>query len=191
MKIFATRALTLLLLAAATRNDGAKTAPAATPTAHPLDAIYVPAGLVAPVDLPLALMMGGHVVFIGNGLLEQMQEHGWFETMMIQRFSADDLVLRTLAWSADEVNLMPRPDEFVLPLPTGHAAARGVWLVSQHQPVGHRVRPVGLASRQLPVFAAAVHSLNAPYPDIHLSAGQYFPADSGTCGQDFVASEHL
>ncbi len=78
----------------------------------PLDPICGPAALIAPVDLPLALKKGDHVVFIGNGLLEQMQEHGWFEAMMLQRFSTNDLVLRTLAWSADEVNLMPRPDEF-------------------------------------------------------------------------------
>lgn len=41
-----------------------------------------------------------------------------------------------------------------------------------------------------PVFASAVHALNAPYPDIHVPAGSYFPAYSGTCGQDFLTSSH-
>ncbi|MES2595451.1 MAG: PVC-type heme-binding CxxCH protein [Verrucomicrobiota bacterium] len=41
-----------------------------------------------------------------------------------------------------------------------------------------------------PVFASAVHALNAPYPDIHVPAGAYFPAYSGTCGQEFLSSSH-
>lgn len=41
-----------------------------------------------------------------------------------------------------------------------------------------------------PVFASAVHALNAPYPDIHVPAGNYFPAYSGTCGQEFLTSSH-
>lgn len=41
-----------------------------------------------------------------------------------------------------------------------------------------------------PVFASAVHALNAPYPDIHIPAGNYFPAYSGTCGQEFLSSSH-
>ncbi len=80
--------------------------------AETLDTICGPAALIAPVELPLTLKKGEHVVFIGNGLFEQMQEHGSFEAMLFQRFPTHELVLRTLAWSADEVNLMPRPDEF-------------------------------------------------------------------------------
>ncbi len=41
-----------------------------------------------------------------------------------------------------------------------------------------------------PVFASAVHALNAPYPDIHIPAGNYLPAYSGTCGQEFLTSSH-
>ena len=41
-----------------------------------------------------------------------------------------------------------------------------------------------------PVFASAVHALNAPYPDIHIPAGNYFPAYSGTCGQEFLTSSN-
>lgn len=41
-----------------------------------------------------------------------------------------------------------------------------------------------------PVFASAVHAPNAPYPDIHIPAGSYLPAYSGTCGQEFLTSSH-
>lgn len=42
-----------------------------------------------------------------------------------------------------------------------------------------------------PVFATAVQALNAPYPDVHVPAGAYFPAYSGTCGQDFIYSKNF
>ncbi len=41
-----------------------------------------------------------------------------------------------------------------------------------------------------PVFAEAVHALNPAYPDIHVPAGNYFPAYSGTCGQEFLHNAH-
>jgi plastocyanin len=41
-----------------------------------------------------------------------------------------------------------------------------------------------------PVFASAVHALNTPYPQLHVPAGNYFPAYSGTCGQEFLTSSH-
>jgi len=41
-----------------------------------------------------------------------------------------------------------------------------------------------------PIFAAAVHALNPPYPEIHVPAGSYFPAYSGTCGHEFLTSSH-
>ena len=40
-----------------------------------------------------------------------------------------------------------------------------------------------------PVYAAAIHARNAVYPNIHAPAGSYFPAYSGTCGQEFVTSK--
>ncbi len=42
-----------------------------------------------------------------------------------------------------------------------------------------------------PVFATAVHALNAPYPLIHVPAGNYIRAYSGTCGQEFVYNNHF
>ena len=42
-----------------------------------------------------------------------------------------------------------------------------------------------------PVFASAVHALNPPYPQQHVPAGDYFPAYSGTCGQEFIYTRHF
>lgn len=42
-----------------------------------------------------------------------------------------------------------------------------------------------------PVFAAAVHAKNAPYPNIHVPAGKYIKAYSGTCGQEFIYNPHF
>ncbi|MBI1371932.1 MAG: hypothetical protein GC159_04115 [Phycisphaera sp.] len=69
---------------------------------------------VAPVDttLPLDLHEGEHVVFIGNTLFDRAQDFGYFETMMQQAHPDLHLVVRTLAWSADEIDLQPRPDNF-------------------------------------------------------------------------------
>jgi lysophospholipase L1-like esterase/uncharacterized cupredoxin-like copper-binding protein len=42
-----------------------------------------------------------------------------------------------------------------------------------------------------PVFASAVHALNPPFPQQHVSAGNFFPAYSGTCGQEFFTGRHF
>ncbi len=42
-----------------------------------------------------------------------------------------------------------------------------------------------------PVFASAVHALNPPFPQQHVPAGNFFPAYSGTCGQEFFTGRHF
>jgi plastocyanin/lysophospholipase L1-like esterase len=59
--------------------------------------------------LPLKLEKGARVVFIGNTLIERMQEHAWFEGMLVQRFVNEELVIRNLAWPGDEITIQPRP----------------------------------------------------------------------------------
>lgn len=63
-------------------------------------------------QLPLELQPGQHVVFIGNSLFDRMRDDGQFEALLHQRFPKHHLVVRNLAWSADEVALRPRPDGF-------------------------------------------------------------------------------
>jgi azurin len=62
--------------------------------------------------LPLALAKGDHVVFIGNTLFDRGAQFPHFEAMLLKGHADKQLVVRTLAWSADEVDLMPRPTNF-------------------------------------------------------------------------------
>ncbi len=62
--------------------------------------------------LPLRLNKRDRIAFIGNTLLERSQDFGHFEAMLQQAFPKHELVTRTLAWSADEIDLQPRPDNF-------------------------------------------------------------------------------
>ena len=70
--------------------------------------------ITAAVDttLPLALQKGDHVVFIGNTLFDRGAQFPHFEAMLLKGHADKQLVVRTLAWSADEVDLMPRPTNF-------------------------------------------------------------------------------
>ncbi len=62
--------------------------------------------------LPLKLEKGDRIAFVGNGLLEQAGRHGILEALIYQAHPELDLVIRNFAWSGDEVDLQPRPDNF-------------------------------------------------------------------------------
>jgi putative heme-binding domain-containing protein len=62
--------------------------------------------------LPLVLKHGDRVALVGNTLFERGQLFGHFEALLQQRFARHELVVRTLAWSADEIGLAPRPANF-------------------------------------------------------------------------------
>ncbi len=62
--------------------------------------------------LPLELRDGDHVVFIGNTLFDRGAQFPHFEAMMVKANANKNLIVRTLAWAADEVDLMPRPANF-------------------------------------------------------------------------------
>ena len=69
---------------------------------------------IAPVatSLPLELKPGDHIAFIGNTLFERAQLFGHIEALLHQRFPKHQLVVRNLSWSADEIDLAPRPANF-------------------------------------------------------------------------------
>ena len=71
-------------------------------------------GKAQPVDttFPLTMHPGERVAFIGNTLLDREQHFAQFESLLHQRYPKHQLVLRNLAWSADEIELAPRPDNF-------------------------------------------------------------------------------
>ncbi|MEO0413919.1 MAG: PVC-type heme-binding CxxCH protein, partial [Verrucomicrobiota bacterium] len=62
--------------------------------------------------LPLKLKEGARIAYVGNTLLDRAQEFAVFETMLQQAHPGLELSLRNFAWSADEVDLQPRPDNF-------------------------------------------------------------------------------
>jgi lysophospholipase L1-like esterase/uncharacterized cupredoxin-like copper-binding protein len=97
------------------------TSPAAQPPADPALAqfgIYektapnpqqVPA---VPATLPLVLKKGDRIALVGNTLLDRAQEFGNFEALVQLAHPQLQLVVRHFAWSADEVDLQPRPENF-------------------------------------------------------------------------------
>ena len=64
---------------------------------------------------PLALKKGDHICYIGNTLADRMQHHGWLETLLQSRFPDHELVFRNLGFSADELTVRPRSDNFGSP----------------------------------------------------------------------------
>lgn len=66
----------------------------------------------ATTSLPLELEKGDRIAFIGNTLFDRAQNFGWFESYLYLAHPEHDLVIRNFAWSADEIDLQPRPDNF-------------------------------------------------------------------------------
>src|SRR5205823_8203284 len=52
------------------------------------------------------------IALIGNTLFERAQEFGHFEALLQQRFPQHQLIVRHLAWSADAIDVQPRPANF-------------------------------------------------------------------------------
>lgn len=63
-------------------------------------------------SLPLHLNKGDRIALIGNTLFERSQAFGHFEALLQKQFPEHQLVVRHLAWSADELDLQPRPANF-------------------------------------------------------------------------------
>lgn len=62
--------------------------------------------------LPLQLEKGERIAFIGNLLLDAERRNGHLETLIHQQHPQHELTVRNFAWPADEIDLMPRPDNF-------------------------------------------------------------------------------
>ncbi len=74
--------------------------------------VAIPFSSVVAQELPLKLQKGDHVVLVGNTLAERMQYFGHWESLLHSRFPKDELVVRNLGWSADEIGLRPRSKDF-------------------------------------------------------------------------------
>jgi len=62
--------------------------------------------------LPLEWSPSRRVALVGNTLFERMGLFGYFEAYLQASFPLEETSLRNLAWSADTVDLQPRPDNF-------------------------------------------------------------------------------
>ena len=62
--------------------------------------------------LPLVLNTGDRIALVGNTLLESAQDFGHIESLIYQAHAQSQLVIRNFSWSADEVDLQPRPTNF-------------------------------------------------------------------------------
>ncbi|REJ66619.1 MAG: hypothetical protein DWQ31_14335 [Planctomycetota bacterium] len=58
------------------------------------------------------LQPGGRICIIGNAQAERLQHFGYFETALHRAFPQHELVVRNLGWSADELTLKPRSQNF-------------------------------------------------------------------------------
>ncbi|HEY2840211.1 MAG TPA: PVC-type heme-binding CxxCH protein, partial [Pirellulales bacterium] len=60
----------------------------------------------------LSLKDGDRIVIVGNTLAERMQQYGNLETLIYSRFPMLNLVVRDLGWSADELTIQMRSQDF-------------------------------------------------------------------------------
>ncbi|MGB0582020.1 MAG: PVC-type heme-binding CxxCH protein [Limisphaerales bacterium] len=73
---------------------------------------YPKPGKSVDTKLPLKLKQGDKICFVGNTLFDRASDMGHFETLLQQAHPNLKLKVRNLAWSADEIFLQPRPDNF-------------------------------------------------------------------------------
>ncbi len=63
----------------------------------------------------LEVRHGDHISLIGNTLADRMQHDGWLETYLQSRFPQDELVIRNLGYSGDELTVRLRSADFGSP----------------------------------------------------------------------------
>src|SRR6185369_13930182 len=63
----------------------------------------------------LEIRKGDHISIIGNTLADRMQHDGWLETQLQARFARDELMIRNLGYSADELTIRLRSKDFGTP----------------------------------------------------------------------------
>ncbi|MBO0933865.1 PVC-type heme-binding CxxCH protein [Fibrella aquatilis] len=61
---------------------------------------------------PFTPKAGNRIVLLGNTFADRMRHYGYLETLLQQTFPNRQLSLRNMGWSADEVDLQPRPLNF-------------------------------------------------------------------------------
>jgi putative heme-binding domain-containing protein len=65
--------------------------------------------------MKLEIRQGDHISIIGNTLADRMQHDGWLEAYLFSRFPKENLVIRNLGFSGDELTLRLRSANFGSP----------------------------------------------------------------------------
>ncbi len=55
---------------------------------------------------------GDRVAIVGNTFADQIREHGYLETLLLQRYHDDPVSIRNLGWGGDMLTLRDRPTNF-------------------------------------------------------------------------------
>ena len=63
----------------------------------------------------LELNKGDHIAIVGNTLADLMQHDGWLEARLNARFAKDEISIRNLGYSGDELTLRLRSAAFGSP----------------------------------------------------------------------------
>ncbi|MEE3181561.1 MAG: GDSL-type esterase/lipase family protein, partial [Planctomycetota bacterium] len=63
-------------------------------------------------SLPLKINKGARIAFIGNTLFDRSQDFAYFEAFLHQHLPNHELEVRNLTWSADSLEVQPRPANF-------------------------------------------------------------------------------
>ncbi len=74
--------------------------------------LFVSCALYAAAPRALEIREGDTICLVGNTLAERMQHVNYWETLLHQHYPKHRLVVRNLAWPADEVALRPRAEGF-------------------------------------------------------------------------------
>src|SRR5262245_61434387 len=89
------------------------------PLRHPATALLALTAVLLPASAhgqegpaKLTFQKGDRIVLVGNPFAERAREFGYLETLLQIRFPDLGLTFRNLGYSADEVNLQPRPLNF-------------------------------------------------------------------------------
>jgi putative heme-binding domain-containing protein len=59
------------------------------------------------------ITQGDRIAFIGNGLADRMQHHGWLETYLHGAYPHEELVIRNMGFTGDQVSSRPRNQGFM------------------------------------------------------------------------------
>lgn len=70
-------------------------------------------------DAPLGSAKNERLIILGGTFAERLQYFGYFESLLARHAIGRHLIVRNMAWSGDEVALMPRPYNFVISAGTG------------------------------------------------------------------------